>query len=386
MKPIALAVAIAAMVSSPMAWSAIGTSDLTTQTATDVANALVGTGVTISNVTYVGADIAAGTFLGGSGIIGFDAGVILSSGNIASVVGPNISGSTTTANGTPGDSDLDTLSGVQTFDAAVLEFDFVPDANNVFFQYVFSSEEYNEYVNAGLNDTFGFLINDGTSTVNCAVVNDPPVPVSIDTINLGSNAALYINNDIASGAALDTEMDGLTVVLTCDAAVVADATNHMKLAIADGGDDILDSNVFIEENSITTEPPGPDTCPLSQGYWKNHADFWPVEDLLLGDNSYTKEQLLELLNMPVKGDASLILAKQLIAAKLNIANGGASDPVAGTIIHADDLIGTDLIPMKIKPSKSLGKLMTSDASMLDEYNNGELTPEACTTLVDLEEG
>jgi hypothetical protein len=232
---------------------------------TGMANALVGTGVSVSNVTYSGAETASGTFAGGTGIIGFESGILLTSGSAANVIGPNVEDAKTTSHGGAGDTDLDTLSGVSTFDAAILEFDFVPDADTVFFQYVFSSDEYNEFVNSAFNDVFGFFVN-GT---NCAVVGDPPVAVSINTINNGnpfgndpkSHPDLYINNDLTDGGgAIDTEMDGLSVVLTCEAAVNTGVTNHMKLAIADGSDTILDSAVFLKQGSLTTEPPGEGPC------------------------------------------------------------------------------------------------------------------------------
>lgn len=234
--------------------------------ADDLANTLVGAGVTVSNVVYSGAEVASGTFGGGSGIIGFDDGIILTSGSAANVIGPNVDGGITGVNGTAGDADLDTLSGVTTYDAAILTFDFVPDADTVFFEYVFASDEYNEFVNSAFNDAFGFFVN-GT---NCAEVGDPPVPVTINTINNGnpfgtapnSHPELYINNDpFDGGATLDTEMDGLTVVLTCESAVNAGVTNTMKLAIADGSDSVLDSAVFLKQGSLTTEPPGePGPC------------------------------------------------------------------------------------------------------------------------------
>ncbi len=65
------------------------------------------------------------------------------------------------------------------------------------------------------------------------------------------NSSLFVDNTDAS---LDTQMDGLTVVLTCTAAVTPNATNHMKLAIADGGDGILDSWVFLAKDSLTVPP------------------------------------------------------------------------------------------------------------------------------------
>src|SRR5262245_61381251 len=67
-------------------------------------------------------------------------------------------------------------------------------------------------------------------------------------------------------------------------------------------------------------------CPLSQGYWKNHPGVWPLRSLVLGnatnpDHTYTQGELLALLQTAARGDASVILADQLIAAKLNVANG-----------------------------------------------------------------
>ena len=98
--------------------------------------------------------------------------------------------------------------------------------------------------------------------MNCAKVPDTDVPVSIDTINGGnpfgnenaSHPGLYRNNDIADGGApIDTEMDGLTVVLTCTAAVTPGVANTAKLAIADVGDFALDSAVFLEAGSFSSE-------------------------------------------------------------------------------------------------------------------------------------
>ncbi|HET7620698.1 MAG TPA: choice-of-anchor L domain-containing protein, partial [Gemmatimonadaceae bacterium] len=229
-----------------------------------LAQTLAGAGVTVSNVTYTGADSAAGTFSGGADIVGFESGIILSSGYISNVVGPNTIGSVTGSNGTPGDAGLDELTGAgnATQDAAILSFDFVPDGDSVKFQYVFASDEYNEYVNTEYNDVFAFYVNGK----NCALVGDPAVPVTINTINNGnpfgstpnSHPELYRNNDLEDGGAtINTEMDGLTKVLTCSAAVNAGVTNTMRLAIADASDDAFDSNVFLSAKSLTVknQPP-----------------------------------------------------------------------------------------------------------------------------------
>jgi len=69
-------------------------------------------------------------------------------------------------------------------------------------------------------------------------------------------------------------------------------------------------------------------CPLTQGFWKNHTAAWPVSSLTLGGRTYTETELVNLLNTPVRGDASLDLAHQLIATLLDIANGSNSAPIS----------------------------------------------------------
>jgi hypothetical protein len=117
-------------------------------------------------------------------------------------------------------------------------------------------------------------------------------------------------------------------------------------------------------------------CPLTIGYWKNHSNAWPVNSLMLGSKTYTKAELLSILNNTGGGDASMILAVQLIAAKLNIAAGSDPAPIASTITHADGLLSpfSGKLPYHVAPSSNIGQMMVSDGSTLDNYNNGRLTP------------
>jgi hypothetical protein len=93
----------------------------------------------------------------------------------------------------------------------------------------------------------------------------------------------------------------------------------------------------------STPPTGP--CPKSQGHWKNNPALWPVESLMLGDETYSKDELLVILGLPVgsgkNADASLILARQLIAAKLNVLNGSDPTPIAASITAADALLAAE---------------------------------------------
>jgi uncharacterized repeat protein (TIGR01451 family) len=232
-------------------------------TSQQLASTLAGTGVTVSNVAFTGANNAAGTFSGGTGVIGFESGVVMgtgsvqSSGSVKGVEGPNEATGNTTVNGTAGDEDITDLAGFDTNDAAVLEFDFVPQFSTIQFSYVFTSDEYNEFANREFNDTFAFFVN-GT---NCALVPGTTTPVSVNTINGGrpfgtdaQHPELYRNNSTndPGPATIATEMDGLTTVLPCNALVAAGESNHMKLAIADGSDANLDSNVFLRADSLVS--------------------------------------------------------------------------------------------------------------------------------------
>jgi hypothetical protein len=117
-------------------------------------------------------------------------------------------------------------------------------------------------------------------------------------------------------------------------------------------------------------------CPRSQGYWKNHLSAWPVETITLGVEVYTKYEARMIMKTPTRGDASIILARQLIAAKLNIENGSNPDPATETIDAADAFLATfsGRLPLGVRTYTADGKQMLQYAKVLDAYNNGWLTP------------
>ena len=59
----------------------------------------------------------------------------------------------------------------------------------------------------------------------------------------------------------------------------------------------------------------------SPGYWKNHPEAWPVNTITIGGVTYTKEEAICYMKMPVKGDKTITMFKALVSAKLNEANG-----------------------------------------------------------------
>jgi hypothetical protein len=376
----ALALSIA-LVGVPPAFAAgLVVQDLTDAgvTPTLLASQLVGSGVSVvpGSVQYTGADGAAGVFTGGAGIVGIDEGIILSSGGAKGVVGPNDESGFTVVNNTPGLPGLDQIAGVSTYDAAYLDFQFEVPAGvtEVSFSYVFGSEEYNDFVNqpgTGVNDSFAFWVNGS----NCALVGDPAVPVTINTINNGDpygvapiNPHLFINNDpfdpdstgntVPSAALRDTQMDGLTVVLTCLAPVTPGA-NSIRLAIADGGDSVLDSWVLLGAQSLTITPV-PTTLTLTPS----------TADKAVGQEHCVTATLTDQAGSPM-GDQSVSFSRTGTHADSGTAttasNGTAQHCYTGTQAGSDGIVA------------SVGTLQSNNASV----NWSATQPEPVATSLSL---
>jgi hypothetical protein len=126
-----------------------------------IEDVLVGGGVEVSNFQFTGNENARGFFDGSNSNIGLGSGIVISTGRAGDASGPN--GSPLSDVGTDfsggGDAALTAITGIATYDAAVLSFDFVPSSDTVQFNYVFASNEYMLYVGTGVNDVFAFLIS-----------------------------------------------------------------------------------------------------------------------------------------------------------------------------------------------------------------------------------
>ncbi len=245
-----------------------------------LAQKLVGYGVTISNVTLSADSISTGFFNNISGTnINLDSGIVLTNGRARTQsltnfeVGMDGDG-VTQANDISGDAfannevnydahdaDLAQLINTtidSTHDATVLEFDFVPVGDTIKFRYVFSSEEYPDYAcpfgsGTVYNDAFAFFIQGPGFPVktNIALIPGTTAPVTIHNINDQGCAPYpqyYINNETN----VNFTHNGHTRVMTAIAQVQPCQTYHLKLVIADVGDGALDSGVFLDAKSLTS--------------------------------------------------------------------------------------------------------------------------------------
>ncbi|HEY8365544.1 MAG TPA: OmpA family protein [Bacteroidia bacterium] len=233
--------------------------------------------IQVSNVKFKGSRNGLAYFkYPGGGKLGIQEGIFLTTGTAMGSMGPNKSTNNGSDNSAPGDPDLDRLAKTNTYDAVVLEFDFVPVSEWISFRYVFASEEYLEYVNKGYNDVFGFFLSGPgiEKPINMALVPGTRDVVSVNSINNVQNPNFYIDNGSTSDTKTQKvvnkskivepsiEWDGFTRVLTVRQKVEPHQTYHIKLAIADVGDRLVDSGVYLEGKSFKAEgriiwPPPP---------------------------------------------------------------------------------------------------------------------------------
>ncbi|MHA3789448.1 choice-of-anchor L domain-containing protein [Flavobacterium hauense] len=216
--------------------------------------------VTNINLQGSAANKSHGYFTNSSPAFPFTNGIVLSTGFAASATGPNSSllseGSTTWL----GDNDLQIALGVnQTINATVLEFDFIPYTDRISFDYVFSSEQYLTSIisqnQCNYTDGFAFLIRDASSTApytNLAVVPGTDTPVTVSTVR-GQGVCPSDNEeyfDSFNGFEHPTNFNGQTVVLQAKTNVTAGTVYHIKLVVADQGNNLYDSAIFLGGGSF----------------------------------------------------------------------------------------------------------------------------------------
>lgn len=224
----------------------------TNASAMTMANAMFGSGVTVVGASYTGPRDSSATFSNGNlaqGVLPTNSGVILSTGNVRDFTqssgDPNRSASTSTdTGGIDNNSQFNAIAGARTFDAVWIDVDFIPTGDVMTMRFVFSSEEYPEYVNSSFNDVMGVWVNG--AYVPVSIGNGTS---SINNINPLTQPNLFNSN---INDEFNTEMDGFTVTLTLTMPVRSGQVNSIRIGIADTGDAQYDSNLIIVGDSIQT--------------------------------------------------------------------------------------------------------------------------------------
>lgn len=210
---------------------------------TDPEDSVVGPGITLVDAELIG-DPSQSAYL--SGFINGEKSWVASTGIAANAIGtPGDFASTDLGRG--GSAYLSSLAGGETFDAVGYHLTVIPAGDTLHVRYLFASEEYPEYVGQGYNDVMALLVG-GT---NCALVPGTSVPVSVDSVNAGSYAQYFIDNE--SGAGYANAFDGLTVPLQCDVPVTPGQPVDVSLSVADVGDGVLDSAISLLDKGVWSD-------------------------------------------------------------------------------------------------------------------------------------
>lgn len=224
-----------------------------------VRNVLVGNGIETQNIKYTGYSGSLGFFDNGAASgLSVDEGIMITTGVLEGVKGPNQEQFFNSGNqNTAGSPLLDKYATRATGDAAILEFQFKPLAKDVVFNYIFASEEYTFYVDQGVNDIFGFFISGPgiAGEQNVALIPGTSIPVAVDNVNHKRNTEYYIDNPFDNNLSQPVlheylQPNGFTTRLTASLELEPCEWYTIKLAIADVGDKLLDSWVFIEAGSF----------------------------------------------------------------------------------------------------------------------------------------
>jgi len=243
----------------------------TSITAVEIVDAIStgGAMVTVTNIICDPVQFGVFKYATESNDLNMEKGLLLTSGRATNAEGPNNqAGMSFTIDpfNDPGDADLNYLStqfggGSLSHDACIVELDVFAATNEVVFEYVFGSEEYPEYIfnQVGFNDIFAFLVSGpgiagdpglSNNALNIAVLPNTTIPVQIDSVNNQANWQYYRNNELSQSIQYDgltSDYLGVKKSLTARVPVTPCNTYHLKLAIADRGDESFDSGVFVSE-------------------------------------------------------------------------------------------------------------------------------------------
>ena len=214
------------------------------------------------------------------------------------------------------------------------------------------------FVTSISGDTGAFVVT-GSGTPTLGVTTNPLstpncLPLSSVVVGSSNNASLTVSSFTP----------GVDASVTISASAINPNLPSSFVVIISSMCHAITINATVECHAPPTG------CTFTQGFWKNHPNSWPVQTLKLGTVTYTKAQLISILNTPVGGNGLISLSYQLIAAKLNIASGASVPPdVSSAIAAADALIGGLVVPPVgsgfLSPSAT-DTLTTT----LDTYNNG----------------
>ncbi len=198
-----------------------------------------------------------GYFFGDGLSFPFSDGILLSSGEASDARGPNNLSLSNGSNVWGGDDELDAALGVNSHNATFIQFNFIPLADTINFEFLMASEEYDMgSFECIYSDAFAFLLTDSDGNVsNLAVIPETNLPVLVTNIHPDNGESCGGANEDYFGEYIPYNQppiafDGRTAVFTAQSAVVPGENYTIKLVIADDRDNNYDSGVFLKAGSF----------------------------------------------------------------------------------------------------------------------------------------
>jgi len=227
-------------------------------TATALAQVVAGSNVTVANATINCGANASGTFSFSGANLGLTGGIILTTGTATDAANPGTYTCSVINGNDFSDPDLTAIVPTADLDVCVLEFDFVPICDSLKMSFVFGSEEYPQGVSFAYNDAFAiFLTGPNPSGGNYTAQNIATLPngtpVSIHNVNAGTNSIYFHNN--YTNPNNNVAYNGYTIPITSVTPILPCSTYRVKFAIADAGNALFDSGVFISNNTLSCQSP-----------------------------------------------------------------------------------------------------------------------------------
>ncbi|BBA35957.1 hypothetical protein sS8_4026 [Methylocaldum marinum] len=204
--------------------------------------------------------------------------------------------------------------------------------------------------------------NVGTVDLQNVVVNDAVLGI-----------ANYAVGNLVAGAEVilsEGEIPALNVATRCDNSGTFTNVADVSGQSVGTGASVSDSDPAV---LVCVPPDAPGTG--TPGYWMNHPEAWPVDQITIGGVMYTREEAIALMFHSTGGDVTYIMFQTLVAAKLNVLVGNESSCIADGVTAADAWMATyGPVGSGVKAGgkNSPWKAGEPLKNQLDAYNNGLL--------------
>ncbi|MDE3096923.1 MAG: hypothetical protein KGK07_13125 [Chloroflexota bacterium] len=178
----------------------------------------------------------------------------------------------------------------------------------------------------------GYVINPGSTTIT---ISSPPTPTATATATSTATATRTPTPTLTSTATATstaTSTPTLTATATATATLPPTSLPAVTATPVPGTPTVTRTSVTLPSTRTPEATPAP--CGEDASWWAAHPDAWPLTRLTLGGSAYDQAELRALLSAP---DASPpgVLARQLIATRLNIAAFGDRAGISATAARAD---------------------------------------------------